>query len=179
MKTEKSTRALRYGSAAAFGRAVAGYYDAITCRRQKTEWAETGELNARGKPILAERPMTDAEGRTLYETVYLTPPTLPGLLLYLGMDGDTWADCAGGVHGRGMQEVCRRAMLRQEAYLLETLLHEDRGTSAILSVLDRYHRAAEPAAAPDAEALLRRLALSIPLTEKLRLSGEDSHAELP
>ena len=179
MKSEKTTRPLRYGSAVALARAVAGYYDSVTCRREKTEWADSGERGPKGKPVLEERPMQDADGRTLYETVYLTPPTLPGLLLHLGMDSDTWADCAAGVHGRGIQEVCRRAMLRQEAYLLEALLHAEKNTSGILSVLDRYHRPPEPAAQPDAEVLLRRLALSIPLPEKLRLIGEEAHDELP
>lgn len=179
MKSEKTSHPLRYGSAAALARAVASYYDAISCRRQKTEWADSGERSPKGKPVFEERPLQDEDGRTLYETVYLTPPTLPGLLLHLGMDRGTWADCAAGVHGRGIQEVCRRAMLRQEAYLLESLLHADKNISGILSVLDRYHRPPEAAAQPDAEALLRRLALSIPLPEKLRLTEEEGHDELP
>ena len=121
-----------YRTPAALSRAVTAYFTAITRKVRLTEWADTGERTAKGKPVYTEREVLDADGQPVYRTVYTSPPTVTGLCLALGISRDTWENYARDEAYPGYADVVRDARLRFEAYLEEELLSREKGVQGII-----------------------------------------------
>lgn len=76
-----------------FAEAVQAYYRSITYEEEVYKWVETGEFNAKGRPILERQPvMVEKNGEKVQavKTGFIKPPTIYNLCLAIGISADTF-----------------------------------------------------------------------------------------
>lgn len=117
-----------YATPAALRRAVEKYFKNISRRVKLTEMVDSGERTNKGKPIMRERDVLDANGRVIWHTVYWRAPTVAGLCDALGISRVTWE------HYARMDGYCEEvdwAKQKIEAWLEQELVSRDRGVDGI------------------------------------------------
>ena len=73
-------------------KAVERYFRRITREETVTVPQETGEKDKYGHAVVKMVPAVNQLGEELTEMVYLVPPTIGDLCIYLGISGSTWAE---------------------------------------------------------------------------------------
>lgn len=124
-----------YKSVGAFRKAVDGYFTAITRERKLTEWVDCGERTNRGKPILREVDVMGIDGQPVMVLDYAVPPTMPALLLTIGVSKSSWDNYRSR---DGYAEVCADAKLRIEAYLAEQAVLRDKPQGVLFTLENNY-----------------------------------------
>lgn len=124
-----------YTSAKRLKEDIEAYFAGITVRRAVTEFIDTGERTNKGKPILREVPVKDLNGEPIYETVFLKPPTITGLCLFLGISLDTFENYA---KDKTLGEVISWARLVIEQYLEEQLSIRDKPQGIIFNLKNNF-----------------------------------------
>ena len=111
-------RPRKYGTAAAFRRAVEGYFRSIT-RTVNVKDTDTGLalLNDDLEPVRVPE--------------YIVPPSFTDMLLWLGISKKTWCNYANGDNA-DIAWVCDRAKARIEAYLERELMTRQKGVQGII-----------------------------------------------
>ena len=131
----KRGRPRTYKTVAAFRKAVDGYFEAITRERTLREWVDSGERTNRGKPIMVERDVIGLDGQPVIVFDYVMPPTMPALMLTIGISKSSWDNYRGR---EGFAEVCADAKLRIEAYLAEQAVLRDKPTGVMFTLENNY-----------------------------------------
>jgi hypothetical protein len=164
----KRGRPRNYKTPAAFRKAVETYFDAITRERKLTEWVDGGERTNKGKPIMVERDVLGLDGQPVMVIDYITPPTMPALLLSIGVSKTTWHEYRSR---GGYAEVCEDAKLRIEAYLAEQAVLRDKPTGVLFTLENNYgwKSAKEVELGRETRAAL---AMDMTMEEKMRLIRE-------
>lgn len=112
-------RKRKYGTAAALDRAVAAYFASISYEIPAVVKTTTGEIDEKGglkwETILLKEKTKDpgVGGEPVTVTKWLRPPSMAGLMLYLGISRETWSNYAGL---DGYKDVVERARARMEDY---------------------------------------------------------------
>ena len=157
-----------YKSVAAFRKAVDGYFVAITRERVLTEWVDSGERTNRGKPVMVERQVLGLDGQPVIVLDYVLPPTMPALLLTIGVSKSSWDNYR---HREGYDEVCQDAKLRIEAYLAEQAVIRDKPTGVLFTLENNYGwKASKEIELGDKTRAA--LAMDMSMDEKMRLIRE-------
>lgn len=118
-------------------KAVERYFQRITTEQTVTVPRETGEKDKYGHDVVELVPAVNQLGEELTETVYLIPPTIGGLCIYLGISGSTWAEYAGEEE---FSETVTYARGRIKAYLQQELLtRPGRDVKGIMFDLQNNH----------------------------------------
>lgn len=161
-----------YKTVAAFRKAVDGYFTAITRERKLTEWVDSGERTNKGKPVMVERDVIGIDGQPVFVLDYVVPPTMPALLLTIGVSKSSWDNYR---QREGYAEVCADAKLRIEAYLAEQAVLRDKPTGVIFTLENNYGwRAAKEIELGDKTRAA--LAMDMTMEEKLALIRETAAA---
>lgn len=72
--------------------------------------------------------MTDIDGEMIERTIYITPPDVISLCLFLGITYTTWENyCDQNKHPE-FNKICERVKMRMEAYLREVLVTREKGS---------------------------------------------------
>lgn len=109
-------RPRKYGSAKALREAVNGYFNSISYT----------QVMMRG-----DEPVLNDSGEPIKFLVYVRPPTVSGLCIYLGIDRSTWNNyCDGELHPE-FSDITSGARLIMEAYLEEQLVVREKSTQGI------------------------------------------------
>lgn len=168
MTVGKRGRPRNYKTPAAFRKAVETYFDAISRERKLTEWVDSGERTNKGKPIMVERDVLGLDGQPVMVMDYITPPTMPALLLSIGVSKTTWHEYRSR---EGYAEVCEDAKLRIEAYLAEQAVLRDKPTGVLFTLENNYgwKSAKEVELGRETRAAL---AMDMTMEEKMRLIRE-------
>ena len=157
-----------YKTVAAFRRAVDGYFQAITRERVLTEWVDGGERTNRGKVILVERQVLGIDGQPVMVLDYAVPPTMPALLLTIGVSKTAWGQYR---QREGYDEVCADAKLRIEAYLAEQAVLRDKPQGVLFTLENNYGwKSAKEVELGDKTRAA--LAMDMSMEEKMRLIRE-------
>lgn len=112
-------RKRKYRTAAALERAVAAYFASISYETPAVIPTPTGEVDQDGKVkwktiVLHEKTRDPGiKGKQITVTKWLRPPSMAGLMLYLGISKETWSSY-GGLDG--CKDVVERARARMEDY---------------------------------------------------------------
>ena len=72
--------------------------------------------------------MTDIDGDFIERTVYISPPDVMSLCLFLGISDGTWENYCDKDKHPDYAPVCERARMRMEAYLREVLVTREKGS---------------------------------------------------
>ena len=124
-----------YKTPGAFREAVETYFDAITREKKLTEWVDSGERTNKGKPLMVERDVIGLDGQPVMVYDYIMPPTMPALLLSIGVSKTAWHDYR---NRDGYAEVCADAKLRIEAYLAEQAVIRDNPRGVMFTLENNY-----------------------------------------
>lgn len=100
------------------GKAVEGYFASIS--RKVRVLDEDGEA------------VYNDVGESIWVTEYISPPTVSGLCLYLGIDRSTWQNYADRELHPEFQEITAYAKMRMEAYLEEQLLTREKNVQGLI-----------------------------------------------
>ena len=112
----KAGRPRKYGSAKALGDAVMAYFDSISY----TEVMMRGD-----EPVLSDG------GKPIKFRVYVRPPTVGGLCIYLGIDRSSWNNyCDRELHPE-FEDITNYARTLMESYLEEQLVLREKSTQGI------------------------------------------------
>lgn len=114
-------RPKKYGSAGALKKAVDAYWESISYRVPAVISTPTGEVDEDGRILYASKLLTeDRDGIGKPKTIvkYLEPPSVAGLLLYLGVSRSTWSEYR---HNKALGPVVAYWDARYEAYLVDRL----------------------------------------------------------
>lgn len=118
-----------------FRDAVETYFDAITREKKLTEWVDSGERTNKGKPLMVERDVLGLDGQPVMVFDYVMPPTMPALLLSIGVSKTAWHDYRSR---EGYAEVCADAKLRIEAHLAEQAVIRDNPRGVMFTLENNY-----------------------------------------
>ena len=118
-----------------FRKAVEMYFESITREKKLTEWVDSGKRTNNGKPIMVERDVIGLDGQPVMVFDYIVPPTMPALLLSIGVSKTAWHDYRGR---DGYAEVCADAKLRIEAYLAEQAVIRDNPRGVMFTLENNY-----------------------------------------
>lgn len=114
-------RPRKYSSAKALRAAVDAYWASISYQVPAVVSTPTGEVDEAGAVKWKSKLLTDkVDGTGTAKTVvkYLEPPSVPGLLLYLGIGKSTWSDYR---RDEKLGPVVAYWDARYEAYLVDRL----------------------------------------------------------
>ena len=112
----KAGRPRKYGSAKALIDAVIAYFDSISY---------TEVMMRDGEPVLSDG------GRPIKFRVYVRPPTVGGLCIYLGIDRSSWNNyCDKELHPE-FEDITNYARTLMESYLEEQLVLREKSTQGI------------------------------------------------
>lgn len=112
----KAGRPRKYGSAKALSDAVIAYFDSISY---------TEVMMRDGEPVLSDG------GRPIKFRVYVRPPTVGGLCIYLGIDRSSWNNyCDKELHPE-FEDITNYARTMMESYLEEQLVLREKSTQGI------------------------------------------------
>lgn len=113
-------RPRKYGSAKALREAVDGYWDSISYQVPAVVSTPTGEVDDDGRVLYKSKLLTERMDGGKPKTVvkYLEPPSVPGLLLYLGISKSTWSAYRADER---LGSVVAYWDARYEAYLVDRL----------------------------------------------------------
>ena len=118
-----------------FRKAVETYFDSITRERKLTEWVDSGKRTNNGKPLMEEREVLGLDGQPVMVFDYVVPPTMPALLLSIGVSKTAWHDYR---NREGYAEVCADAKLRIEAHLAEQAVIRDNPRGVMFTLENNY-----------------------------------------
>lgn len=135
MMIEKRGKPRIYKTPEDFRKAVEMYFESITRERKLTEWVDSGKRANNGKPIMVERDVIGLDGQPMMVFDYIMPPTMPALLLSIGVSKTAWHDYRGR---DGYAEVCADAKLRIEAYLAEQAVIRDNPRGVMFTLENNY-----------------------------------------
>lgn len=135
MTVGKRGKPRKYKTAAAFGKAVETYFDAITRERKLTEWVDSGERTNKGKPVMVERDVLGIDGKPVMVVEYIVPPTLTALMVTIGLSKSMWHEYK---QKDGYLEVCEAAKLICESYLEEQSIIRDNPRGVIQNLMSNY-----------------------------------------
>lgn len=93
-------------TAAALNKAVKRYFAGISRYVPVMESYDTGKKDNMGHIVYAEREVINQLGERVLKLNYLTPPSLGGLCLYLGISRETWSEYS---RDRETAATCRYA----------------------------------------------------------------------
>lgn len=157
-----------YKTPEAFRKAVETYFDAITRERRLTEWVDSGERTNKGKPLMVEREVLGLDGQPVIVFDYIMPPTMPALLLSIGVSKTAWHDYRGR---EGYAEICEDAKLRIEAHLAEQAVIRDNPRGVMFTLENNYgwRSSKEVELGRETRAAL---AMDMTMEEKMRLIRE-------
>lgn len=112
-------RPRKYKNKKALSEAIERYFRSISRQIQAQE-AQTGKV------------IYNDDGETIMLTQYISPPSITGLCLYLGIDRSTWQNyCDGQLHPE-FSAVTTLARSRIEAWLEEQLLTREKSVQGII-----------------------------------------------
>ena len=72
--------------------------------------------------------ITDIDGEMVEKTVYISPPDVMSLCLFLGICESTWENYSSKEKYPDYAPICERAKMRMEAYLREVLVTREKGS---------------------------------------------------
>ena len=72
--------------------------------------------------------MTDMDGDFIERTIYISPPDVMSLCLFLGISDGTWENYCDENKHPDFAPVCKKARMRMEAYLREVLVTREKGS---------------------------------------------------
>lgn len=133
-------RPKKYNTPAALERAVTQYFKSICRQVEVKEPVVTDKTDRYGHQIIEYIQVLNDDGEKMYKTDYVTPPTVCGLCLYLGISRQTW-DRYG--EAEGFCDTVTRARARMETYLEEQLLERRKGVQGIIFNLQNNYGWAE------------------------------------
>ena len=129
----------KYASPKSFEEAIEFYFNSICTEETVTSkrWEKTDD----GRWVEQEAPVEDKNGRPLTRVVYVTPPTVGGLCLYLGISRSAFSDYG---RRRGYAEAVENARARILAYLEEKISDPDvRNVKGVTQAMEMLMRAIE------------------------------------
>ena len=71
---------------------------------------------------------TDIDGEIVERTVYISPPDVMSLCLFLGITDSTWENYSNPEKHPDFAPICKRTRMRMEAYLREVLVTREKGS---------------------------------------------------
>jgi hypothetical protein len=124
-------------TAAALRKAVEEYFDGISREVPATVMVDSGERDKFGHVVYRPERVKNKRGEEVMLTEYITPPTIGGLCLHLGITRETWAKYS---DAPGLSDTTSRAKGRIRAYLeCELLTRKDSGVKGIMFDLENNH----------------------------------------
>lgn len=136
-------------TAAGFQRACEAYFDSICYREKRLKRVMV--MNDDGTPAMDDKghirhryeQVKTADGKLAYETVWIEPPSLTGLCLYLGIDRATFSRYGtyDPEHPEESEKFCNtvtRARGRVEAYLESRLEDKSAARGAIFNLQQNF-----------------------------------------
>jgi len=115
-----------------FRDAVEGYFRSISRTVPQMEEYQTGETDAKGKPITARRVVFGADDRPMMVTEYLVPPTVRGLCLHMGISMAQWQKLSDAQRHPALADTVQLARLRMEHWLEMELLTREKNLQGII-----------------------------------------------
>ncbi len=123
-------------------REISDYFDSISRRVVLTEWAETGEMDAKGKPVTELRAVKNVKGESVVVTEYADPPCIGELCARLNITRREWETLR-----EGDGETGRAALMAEErirAYLdRQLLVREGKDVRGVIFHLENNFDCAE------------------------------------
>ena len=120
-------RPKKYKTNKALSREIDKYFDSISKTEELSEVYVTGK-DKKGKDILARRAVLNDNGEPIKNTRWLSPPTITGMCLFLGISRQTFDTYCKEAE---FLDTTTRARTRIENYL-EQQLYRDKGVNGII-----------------------------------------------
>ena len=150
-------RERKFKNKTALRKAVEDYFASISIEKTYTEPVVVGITN-RGKPMVEQQPVLDAQGREIKRKVWLRPPTITSLCLFIGISLDTWERYSNEPEKYpGYFDVCENARQIVRAYLEEELVFRDKVQGIIFALENNYNMKNKIEMSGGLESYLKRL----------------------
>jgi hypothetical protein len=125
---------------AALRKAVGEYFDGISREVPATVMVDSGERDKFGHVVYRPERVKNKLGEEVVLTEYITPPTIGGLCLHLGITRETWSKYSDEETHPELSDTTSRAKGRIRAYLeCELLTRKDSGVKGVLFDLENNH----------------------------------------
>ncbi len=72
--------------------------------------------------------LTDIDGDMIEKTVFISPPDVMSLCLFLNISDTTWENYCNAEKHPDFAPICKRTQMRMEAYLREVLVTREKGS---------------------------------------------------
>ena len=132
-----------YKTPAALWKAVESYFRSISRREKVMEPHDTGELDRYGHKIIEQIPATNGDGKEIFRTVYLVPPTVGGLLDHLRISSSTWSRYCDELQHPEFAEVTEWARDRFIKWRFdELIMRPDKHTKGLMHDLEVNYKMA-------------------------------------
>lgn len=111
-------------------------------------------------------------GEAIVATVYVVPPKVSGLCLYLGIDRSTWANYCDAEQHPELASVVQRAQMQMEDYLVGELLTRTKGVQGVIFNLQNNYGWREKREVEVGPATRRAACAGMSMREKMELIAE-------